>query len=45
MTFSCGLAAADGSNGFSADRILQRADEALYDAKRNGRDRIELAGT
>jgi diguanylate cyclase (GGDEF)-like protein len=41
--YSCsvGLAAWDGTE--TAQRLLQRADAALYHAKRNGRDRIAQA--
>jgi len=40
-TCSVGLAAWDGTE--TAQRLLQRADAALYHAKRNGRDRIAQA--
>jgi two-component system cell cycle response regulator len=43
ITFSAGVASADAAHDFSADRIVERADEALYRAKRGGRDRVELA--
>lgn len=43
MTFSCGIAAAEEANAYDASDLLQRADEALYRAKRGGRDRVELA--
>lgn len=43
MTFSCGIAAAEEGNAFDVGDVLQRADEALYRAKRGGRDRVELA--
>ena len=41
ITFSAGVSAADDRNGFNADDIVQRADQALYRAKRGGRNRVE----
>lgn len=41
QTFSAGLATWDGEE--PADELLARADGALYDAKRAGRDRVTLA--
>lgn len=41
VTVSIGVAAAAGE---SAERLVALADAALYDAKRNGRDRVEVAG-
>jgi diguanylate cyclase (GGDEF)-like protein len=41
VTFSAGVAAFTGAE--SADDLLRLADQALYAAKRNGRDRIEPA--
>ena len=41
VTFSAGVAAADTSNEFATARLLERADKALYRAKRGGRDRTE----
>jgi diguanylate cyclase (GGDEF)-like protein len=41
VTFSCGLAFLRGPEQIAA--AMQRADKALYTAKRGGRDRIELA--
>ncbi|MEE2002633.1 diguanylate cyclase [Alkalimonas sp. MEB108] len=40
-TFSAGLARVDTSQ--SADENIDRADQALYQAKHNGRNRVELA--
>lgn len=41
MTVSIGIAALSGAD---ADAALDRADQALYRAKRAGRDRVEVAG-
>ncbi|MEM7292652.1 MAG: GGDEF domain-containing protein, partial [Pseudomonadota bacterium] len=44
LTVSCGVADSCGLNAFEqrtgAQRLLQQADEALYQAKRNGRNRV-----
>ena len=40
MTVSVGWAAWEGE---APDELLRRADEALYEAKRTGRDRVEGA--
>ena len=40
VTISIGWAAWEGE---SAEELMRRADEALYDAKRSGRDRVEGA--
>jgi diguanylate cyclase len=41
ITLSAGLTAF--AAGESADKVFERADQALYSAKRGGRDRIEVA--
>ncbi len=43
ITFSAGVAVADASNEFWSEGLFGRADEALYRAKRLGRDRDEVA--
>jgi two-component system cell cycle response regulator len=42
-TLSIGLAVAGKATNISCNSLIQRADEALYRAKQNGRNRIELA--
>jgi two-component system cell cycle response regulator len=42
ITFSGGIAAADTANGFMTEDLVTRADQALYRAKRAGRDRLEM---
>ena len=42
ITFSAGVTAALDREGYSGDELVERADAALYRAKRGGRDRIEL---
>lgn len=41
ITFSGGVAAADERNNFNCEGIVDRADKALYRAKRGGRNRVE----
>ncbi len=43
LRFSSGISVADAHNGFAADNLLARADEALYRAKESGRARDEIA--
>jgi len=42
VTISCGVAMFPG-NGVNVDTLLESADHALYQAKREGRDRVVLA--
>ncbi len=42
ITYSGGVAVADAHNGFSTEGLFERADRALYRAKRGGRARTEL---
>lgn len=43
ITFSSGVAVADEKNGFAAEGLLARADDALYRAKDSGRNRDVVA--
>jgi diguanylate cyclase (GGDEF)-like protein len=43
LTVSLGLAALEGEE--DSHRLLARADEALYRAKRSGRDRVDWPGS
>jgi two-component system, cell cycle response regulator len=42
LTLSLGLTVGD-ERGFSADDLIKTADEALYRAKRRGRNRVEVS--
>lgn len=44
LTFSAGIASLSQAPGMSEDELLDKADEALREAKRQGRDRVLLAG-
>jgi diguanylate cyclase (GGDEF)-like protein len=43
LTVSIGAAVYDPSSGETSSTLLQRADAALYAAKSNGRNRVEMA--
>ncbi len=45
LSFSGGIAVADGTNEFLTDAMIRRADIALYEAKRAGRGRDCLAAS
>ncbi|MBX3211976.1 MAG: diguanylate cyclase [Labilithrix sp.] len=42
VTLSGGVSAADERNDYDVDNIVDRADKALYRAKRGGRNRVEM---
>ena len=44
LTISIGIADLSGPGVDSADKLVQAADEALYQAKKNGRNRVEVKG-
>jgi diguanylate cyclase (GGDEF)-like protein len=41
-TFSIGVATWNAEGNSSSDELIRAADHALYTAKRNGRDRVEV---
>ncbi|MCC7351422.1 MAG: GGDEF domain-containing protein [Phycisphaerales bacterium] len=45
VTVSIGIATLDGNNLLDAEQLMRSADEYLYQAKRNGRNRVETALT
>jgi diguanylate cyclase (GGDEF)-like protein len=46
LTISCGVSTAyPAKEGDSIDALVQRADKALYDAKRSGKNRIAFKET
>lgn len=44
-TISIGVTAHDGNKPAEIDQLISQADSALYTAKRNGRNRVEIATT
>jgi two-component system cell cycle response regulator len=43
VTISLGAATSTGASGMTADALVRAADKALYQAKGNGRNRVEMA--
>jgi diguanylate cyclase (GGDEF)-like protein len=43
LSLSIGIAQADADSGYAADALFARADAALYEAKRKGRNRVVVA--
>ncbi len=44
VTVSAGVAVADAHSSLSGDRLYGQADQSLYEAKRAGRNRVEVYG-
>lgn len=44
VTISIGISVASGGNRLNVSKYLAQADQALYSAKRNGRNRVEFFG-
>jgi PleD family two-component response regulator len=44
ITVSCGVSASSPDAVFDFGEVFARADAALYDAKRSGRDRVCVSG-
>jgi two-component system cell cycle response regulator len=45
ITVTCSFGIAEWENGDSIDRMLRRADIAMYEAKRSGRNKITISDT
>jgi diguanylate cyclase (GGDEF)-like protein len=45
FAITCSFGVSEWENGDTIDRLLRRADVALYDAKKTGRDRVVAADT
>ncbi|MBC1990247.1 GGDEF domain-containing protein, partial [Listeria seeligeri] len=45
ITISAGIANYNGSNYLTPEALLQAADQALYNAKRNGRNQVHIRET